>query len=488
MAEKNLIVAVYDFRGKQEYIYRTNRVKEIMGASEIIRTAFSDAIGAFDGRVDDDKDKAFSVDGFVSGGFDGAVLYEGGGNLVMLFRDDEKYLAFNKSFSWWLINNAPGLAPVCGAFGFSDLKNTGFKEVTEKIFGNQNEYKRLAAPFAEANVLPFTQIDRKSTQPVVKKVSVPEEKSLTEESVKKLEKFDTIVLGGEQELDKLVHRRGVESLLAVIHIDGNSMGKRVKEYIKEGASFEEGVNLQREFTKKIDDAFVNNPLEAIRKIAGTISVSEDKDTKTVKMREIVGAGDEITIVCNARKALEITLEYFKSLDASNKEQGQNYSACAGVAICHSHAPFSDVYEIAKQCCDSGKDRIRELGEAAQNHCYFDAYFCGGAITGTLEELRARQETGRTRMPYCVYGEDERHDFESGFARVGKELSRLSRTPVKGLRDIAFRSRTELELELTRIKSGFTEDRELDLTAEDREILYDVTTFFDLWYSEEKENA
>jgi hypothetical protein len=50
---EKLAIAVYGFRSKQEYIYRTNRIKEIMGASKIIEDAFDEVIrGSRDSRDD----------------------------------------------------------------------------------------------------------------------------------------------------------------------------------------------------------------------------------------------------------------------------------------------------------------------------------------------------------------------------------------------------------------------------------------------------
>ena len=40
----NEVLALYDCRSKQEYIYRTNRVQEITGSSELLRNIFSDFI------------------------------------------------------------------------------------------------------------------------------------------------------------------------------------------------------------------------------------------------------------------------------------------------------------------------------------------------------------------------------------------------------------------------------------------------------------
>jgi len=508
----NYVVAVYEFRSKQEYIYKTNRVKEIMGASEIITNAFKDIIAAYNSEhgdcinIDIDPNKDFSVDSFIESDYECVVLYEGGGNLNMLFNNSEIFLSFNKFFSWWLIENAPGLTPLCGHGEFSDteLKTFTFEKVADIVFHNSlGEYKRFATPASEANVLPITQIDRKTTLPITKKESSPKEESLSEESKRKLLKFNTIVESDDdtntskphkdvyaQNFDKIIYKKGIESLIAIIYIDGNAMGKRVQNYIGNDLSFEEAVGRHRKFTKEIDVAFVENPIRAIHKIVGDIK-DQDKKTTVLAMRRIVGAGDEITIVCNARKALEIVNTYFNCLAETNKKQNQDYSACAGIAVCHSHAPFSDVYEIAEQCCESGKTRIKERiekGEKAEDSCYIDAYFCQSAITGTLKELRKRQSICRTRMPYCIEGGDNDRDFNNSFNRVGKSLTGLARAGVMTLRDAAFHSQSLFDLELMRIKAGLSDDRNFDVSNEDRDILFDVTTFYDLWFLEDSQYA
>ena len=497
MQDSKYVVAAYDFRSKQEYIYRTNRVKEIMGASEILRTAFSDAINAYEGRIDKSTVGSFSLSAFEESPQAGTVLYEGGGSHVMLFKGDEEFLAFNSHFSRLLIEKAPGLSPVCGKAEYSSLNDKTFKEVTAKLFDGLDEYKRLSAPLAEANVLPFTQIDRKTTLPVVKKITSPKEDSLSAESVAKLEKFSTISeedVQGEkahkdvyaQNFDRLITKKGTESLLAIIYIDGNSMGKRVREYIGEDIAFEDGVNKQREFTKRVNEAFVDSPIRDIRDTVGKLADTEG-GPDVFAMRRIVGAGDEITIICNARQALNVVKAYFDSLDETNKKYNEKYSACAGIAVFHSHAPFSAAYEIAEQCCKSGKTRIKALSKEygdKSDSCYIDAYFIRGAITGTLDELRALHEAGRTAMPYCIRGNDAGHDFKNDFERIGNEMmDKLARTAVKTLRDAAFRSKADLDLELMRLDSDGAKDSLL-IAPEDREFICDVAAFYDLWYTEE----
>ena len=42
VSEEKKILALYDCRSKQEYIYRTNRVKEIIGASMLLTDLFKE--------------------------------------------------------------------------------------------------------------------------------------------------------------------------------------------------------------------------------------------------------------------------------------------------------------------------------------------------------------------------------------------------------------------------------------------------------------
>ena len=41
-----MILALYDCRSKQEYIYRTNRIRQISGASQILSDVYSEFLDA----------------------------------------------------------------------------------------------------------------------------------------------------------------------------------------------------------------------------------------------------------------------------------------------------------------------------------------------------------------------------------------------------------------------------------------------------------
>ena len=492
MPEK-YVVAVYDYRSKQEYIYKSNRVKQIVGASEIIKNSY-EKILAECSEIVFDMTTDFSLEEFKNSASKGTVLYEGGGNIVILFKSKEACIDFNRHFSKWLRCNARGLSPVCGMVetAYGELEKKTFREITRAIFADLDEYKRLAPPIFYHNILPFTQIDRGTSQPIAFK-DRGKKVSLSKESMQKLEAFNNMnqeiktdrednVSEYAQVFDSLVEEKGEESLIAIIYIDGNGLGQRVKDWISEDMLFEDGVNMQRIFTAEINEAFVEKPLKAIAETVGTVN---EKGKSVLEMRQIIGGGDEITIVCNARKALKLLKVYFESLHSSEWK----FSACAGVVICHSGAPFSEMYSVAEACCESGKKRIKRLlkegKEECSNNSYIDAYFCRGAITADLEILRDKQRKELTNMPYCVKGKDEEHSYEE-FERIGEMLQKIKRTNVKALRDAAFRSETDFQLELYRIQSNGKGNP--DLSKADIPILCDVSDFYEIWFEEVDKDA
>ncbi len=507
---KEYVVAVYDFRSKQEYIYRTNKVKEIIGASELIKNAYRKAIEGYDGVDYVDYCKGSKIPKFSLSQTEelmerpenkGMILYEGGGNIVLLFQSREECLAFNKHFSWFLLTYAPGLNPICGMTIVENGEESKFGEVTGRLYRDLEECKRTTPPVLPANVLPFTQIDRKTSLPVMKKStelqeSFSAESHIKQREYKRVKEKDRYV----RQFDWLVEQKGTESLIAVIYIDGNNMRQLVQEAIGEDVGFEEGVNQQRRLTKRINDAFVDVPIERIKEKVGELMDAAEANANAEKakmkglyaMRRIIGGGDEITIVCNARRVPDVLEAYFDALKESSevekKEGRSEFSACAGVVVCHSHAPFSDVYAIAEECCESGKGRIRTIREGkeeAKNNCYMDAYFCRGAITGDLKALRT-EGGGYTNMPYLIRGVgDEEHSYEK-FVQMGAVLQELSRTNVKALRDAAFQSPSEFELELLRVKANDGGDGSCNVTIEERElpVFCDAAEFYDIWFRKE----
>ena len=121
------VLAMYDVRGKQEFIFRTNRIQEIVGASWRIRDLFKDYLfdvaaeissenkgkgkGIYSYKLNDadnagkDKFTPESFEEHLKEGYLGEVVYEGGGNFILLFKDADTFRKVTYEFTKSLLEN-----------------------------------------------------------------------------------------------------------------------------------------------------------------------------------------------------------------------------------------------------------------------------------------------------------------------------------------------------------------------------------------------
>ncbi|MGN1118168.1 MAG: Cas10/Cmr2 second palm domain-containing protein, partial [Acutalibacteraceae bacterium] len=223
-------------------------------------------------------------------------------------------------------------------------------------------------------------------------------------------------------------------LTAVVYIDGNSLGKRVKECTRVH-SFDEGVSRLRTFSKEINQCFISDPEEALRTF---LDSSDEKPS----FRKILGAGDEITFICDAEVALKLVLKYFDTLEKSNsgrKEDARNHS-CAGIAVAHAKTPFNMVYELAEAACESAKALSR-----SKDGNYLDFYYCHMGVTNDFETYRKREQY-MTGKPYST------DDMSAIINAVVPKLLVAGRANVKALGEAAQKSKTKYLLEVQRINA------------------------------------
>lgn len=464
-AEQKKMLALYDCRSKQSYIYRTNRIKEISGASALLDSVYDTFLelaakkGINIKPLKDSPEESpppFSLADFESSSYDGEVLYDGGGNLLIIYKSEDIYKKANRIFSRMLIDETYTVSAVSAAVPVSK----DFQKDRKLLYGKNAENKNIGTYSILCNALPFTQLDRLTYMPIVKKEFVGgEQRDYSQESLRKKDK--ALEVEGVKDHDALVPDKGTESLLAIIYIDGNSMGARIKDETKNLSGYDECVNALRVLSDNINTCFVKNPTKAI-----------DEHFKG-KYRLVIGGGDEITLICNARNALKIVDTYFKSLSAAG---GGKYSACAGIAIFHHKSPFADAYEIAEQCCECAKKRAHAVPGN-----YIDFHFCHAGITNAMEIVRERQEK-ITARPY-MFG-DELNEFDTFAERLGE--SDIGRSNIKELSRAILKGDAYYRYEVARVNSRISDGEKLSADDErKKQLIYDIAVVYDLWFGKEE---
>jgi hypothetical protein len=412
LRKMNRCVAMYDIRGIQEYIYKNPKIKDVIGASglveNIIENALTAAIKANPISESEScllwknekaplpfKDDAKKIQ----------VLFIGGGNAYVLYESGELCYKINKAMSKYIMENTYSLqlaVSVCEktedyAADMSNLRNG-----METVKAEMKVSKTVGA-------MPVMQIEIKTGLPAV------EDNMSTEARLKKQYKeHHKSESNEEKSLDKI-------SKMAVVHLDGNNMGLRIRNLMESTDSYEDAVNRMRAISFSISNSY-----EKVFKEMKTEMLSErnegDKsnriegDEPTV-IREIVVAGDDITYVCNADIAIKSVEYYCKkisgytmnmflkndstcSVPSEQDIEEYGFSVCCGIAFVGSHFPFSIAYDVAENCCDEAKDRgkryAKEIHEKTnsynENRCgnFIDFQVCKDISCRDLYMTRSRE--------------------------------------------------------------------------------------------------
>ena len=571
MSEKGYVLCMYDIRGKQEFIYRSSKLKEIVGASLIIRDLFEDYLYDAaktcrdninkESKVKEEykgKDAIFKYDPnkkelekFNFEKFEermngdqyiGEIVYDGGGNFLLLYKDKVAMKKTTEIFTKKILKEIGTLKVVATYIGdiskdnyhSDDPKNLGDYE---KLYQKHRLRESTALYTLPYGSLPIVQTEPTSSLPLTYMYdNAPKDSSASEknyvkystETNAKLKKYweetrkpDCEM--GETVLDNIVaENKGEDSMLAIFYSDGNAMGAKVQACLKGKKNYDDCVNLLREFSKKIQKTFIDDRKADMLKTDDTKS----SDKKNYKSRILIGAGDEMTIICKADESYETIKEYLSKIPSP-------YSSCAGAAIFHSHTPFSDAYRIAEQCCeDTCKNYMKDNELTLANLMDFE--YCQGGIGFKLSDIRKENGDDNNSRPWLVernVGDNVRNldelmeneeipPWEEGKAveeienkekintlkdllslqkveEFHTKLSLLGRTNIKDLAIPVSLSETALRTELRRIIAHMSKDKKekmesesdtkiIEYFVENKKLLKDLVRMYDMGYGKAKE--
>lgn len=496
-----MVLAQYTIRSKQEYIFRTNRMVEIAGASENISQSWNilftqaDKMGKKLRRVS--KNIPFCMEEvkrlFDERKLNGIELFCGGGNDTVLYDSIETYLEVNKAFSRFLLENYPGMIPMAVACEYSGDYDKDYANLMKQSDIEKNKMISGQSDF----ILPFSMMDRTTFQPYSDIISIAESsvrvtdeaKAKRKAGLKIREQDETVKL-----LDDLITKKGEESLLAVVHADGNNMGSKISEMLTDKKDYDSCVNIMREFTADTAKAFGKSGLDAMQKCQQQLKEDyKDKyDEKAFFFRKIIADGDDMTFVCNARFVMDYVRAYLEAVQNYNNkgEKEWRYSSCAGICIFHSHYPFARAYSLAEQACESAKKNVH--GECIKEESWVDFHYIHNGVGGDLDQIREHQSvSGCMARPWRIgtKANTDRKDYSTLqiLAGIMKENG-VSRSDIKTIGSELEDSYSYGKFELNRvyghhrnlqneIKEKLKIDKEEDLLP----IIYDLSEVYDLWF-------
>lgn len=476
-------LTLVDVRQVQTFIFGANELKQNLGASALVELAthawVADAL-KYEKLTYNALDDLSEIKETPSVWRDNAlveVLFAGGGNVGLLFAKRETAIAFTKQYTLTLMEKAPGLDAAVVHTDFEWESNDLAKKwnVFQTNLAERKNRPPLSNPLTGLSVTAQCAYTGKFATDVIDRHLVSSEAlcKLDNKSTATLRlKKSLINLGNfafPENFDDLGSEQGRFSYLAVVHADGNGMGKRLNEYLKQSTDNPDFIKRLREFSKNANEVGIM----ALREVGDLLKNSADPDGERTTIhgkeskdefvelkenrlpfRPIVFGGDDITFVCDGRLGLALAAKLLHAFAEQVLPDCKPVYACAGVAIVHTHYPFAQAYHLAEDLCKDAKKSVRD---SDKDGSALNWHFATSGLLGSWREICEREYTSLDKKPLNmrpVFMQTENWNSWQNFTSFTHEFRfgepwKDRRNKIKDLRE-ALRAGKSAVVEFTRL--------------------------------------
>lgn len=370
-------ITAYIFEAKflQGYIFATNKLKEIIGASEQLLELTNLEQSGLLGKCLD----ALSIR-------DNIYFSRCAGGSFYAFSHNEQ--AIDQLANLWPIvvqQFAPGMSFVDGK-GFGDTEKKAFETARDALFKNLNTlYPTLPA----GN--PFVARAPRTGTLATKKTNTRGNKVLIDlPTAKKLKAFDSVYdreskffesndnltfpvnLSPEEddEASKNFPYSKAVNRIALIHADGNGMGQLLMDLRAKLDKDPKYAEIFLAFSQALETATIAATKQAI----SAVIVPQAVDS-IVPARPIILGGDDLTIIVRADLAVAFTKAFLLAFEAETLKEissvwkkfdiniSINYlTACAGIVYAKPSQPIAQLAHLAESLCQVAKKHSKEVSE------------------------------------------------------------------------------------------------------------------------------
>jgi len=373
-------LTVLEVSKKQSYIFKSNRLRENIGASEIIAYVTEE--------LPQELYKKYK----------GEHISSGGGSSIFYFHNQEDSKSFSKEYSFHVLKRFPSLEFFLTSFEYHPDKDIIIDKMHEL-------YAKLEKKKARRDMYSYIVdfgVSKKCTSTRLPAIDEKEEISgnyYSSEAKSKIDMFKEKEKNNDQyalNIKDLGISKNEKSYIAITHIDGNRMGKRIsslresfkskytRENIKEINS--QYIKELNRFSEEIDKAFKQAFYKMVKVIEGKYEylakAGLDLKESVMPIREVVLAGDDVCYITDARIALECAYIFLCELEKSSI-MGEKITACAGIAIVKEKYPFFKTYELSEELCKNAKASIEE----GMIESRIDWHIVQGEYNNNLKEIR-----------------------------------------------------------------------------------------------------
>ena len=319
-------------QGIQSFIFKTNKLKEIVGASQlvdnIVRKEFGEFCKRFNHPVNEDN-----------------ILLAAAGNIRYIC-DENTAANLVKGFPKYVASYAPGITV---SQALVKLNGKGLTKATyileEKLKAQRNKVsvpmeigfmglERSRRTGGVGVAFEKGEVIDSATQ---KKTALPEENTLSlfERFTGKKVKANNVPFNLSD-----ITRKTENSWLAIIHADGNGLGNILQNLTANISSADKTKEVFQAFSKQLEAATIKAANDAFNQVIDNDwqkKIESGKDRYPI--RPVVLGGDDLTVIIRADLAYDFTKAFLKSFESQtekhfnqlNKYNVKKLTACAGIA-------------------------------------------------------------------------------------------------------------------------------------------------------------
>ncbi len=363
MSHSNHWYVIASARGLQEYILRSPRLIDMVGASELIESLATDL-----------RDPLVATLQTLHPGTRVDAVGQSAGSVRLVFESEAAARTFVQLWPFLCQRIAPGLEVAC-AVGPLNVKGSDSIRQVEHQIDQQRNRRHVPLPIGNLAIRWASQTGTPAS-PQIKGTHPGTDEEVDAETAAKrgaasngkgrlLRKclpdavYDSPEFQFPTDLTRFV--RDDSSYVAIIHIDTNGLGKRFLSLAQRLANQPPAADLIARWkelflntSKALEEATQSAVQRALEPILERIPES---DRSQVPIRPLVCAGDDITLILRADWAIEFTEAYLRWLPteleshaASLPDEFTNspLTAAAGIVFVPAKFPFYDAYEVCEK--------------------------------------------------------------------------------------------------------------------------------------------
>ncbi len=446
-------ITILEVSQKQAYIFGSNKVADNIINSAIIAKCLSPEYikNVIECGYDEDKN----------------LVYSGGGHTILEHPDKESARTLVMQLTERIYRDYDGLEVFAKTIAYRNelSPRDNLKVLTSELEKKKSvrrsgfHHGSFGIEIIDVNTRKPESLGENSERIDVKNEEDIESKEFTPDGYAPAKQFED--LGME---------KNRSNFIAVVHIDGNGMGKRVEELydrvdsqnwdaVKDGLrKFSNGIDADfksafKEMTEEVSKSLNSGSLE------GKLNLGMNNGIPYFPVRRIITAGDDICFVTEGRIGIECARIFIEKLyGKSNCVDGKNYTACAGVAIVHQKYPFYKAYELAEKLCSSAKKFGASVSpdDDGRNVCSIDWHIEFGEIKDSIDDIKKDYIAGDggslSNKPYvikydsavCDRIKDERKygAFADNISKLQDTSNKIGIGKIKQLRSVMKKGATE----------------------------------------------